>query len=80
MKALLTAWHESASCLWCEKNRECVSVDFGDGFLTRATMCWQCVQKAVKVRAQQERSSNAPAETKQPNPSGRPSARRDAEQ
>jgi len=54
MHVTLSEWRESASCGWCEKDKECVSVSFDDGFLKQATLCWTCLQKAVKVRSRQE--------------------------
>lgn len=52
MKALLSKWHASETCLWCQKERECVTVDFGDGFITKGTLCWGCLQKTVRVKSQ----------------------------
>lgn len=51
MKTLISAWHEAAECVWCEKEKETVSVEFGDGFLTNSQICWRCLQKAIRVRA-----------------------------
>ena len=50
MRVTLTAWHENDSCTWCERTKECVTVDFADGFLTSAPLCWRCLQKSVRVR------------------------------
>ena len=52
MKALLKNWHASETCLWCQKERECVTVDFGDGFISNGTLCWGCLQKTVRVKSQ----------------------------
>ena len=49
MSVHLTNWHQEALCTWCEKSRECVTTEFGDGFLKAAPLCWACLQKAVKV-------------------------------
>lgn len=57
MEAKLTSWHESATCAWCERERECVTVDFGDGFISHSELCWACLQKAVKVRSKQDQGS-----------------------
>lgn len=51
MKALISERHANASCIWCEKDTECVTVEFSDGFLTKNAICWRCLQKAVKVRS-----------------------------
>ncbi len=57
MNLKLTDWHDSTQCTWCEKkDRECVTADFGDGFLQKAALCWSCLTKAVRVRARQSPS------------------------
>ena len=53
MNVSLTAWHSEQACTWCEKQKECVSVSFDDGFLKNAPLCWGCLQKAVRVRSRQ---------------------------
>lgn len=53
MHVTLHAWHNEQSCTWCEKQRECVSVTFEDGFLKNAPLCWGCLQKSVRVRTRQ---------------------------
>lgn len=53
MKALISQWNAVETCVWCEKDKECVTVEFGDGFLRNSALCWRCLQKAVRVRAQQ---------------------------
>ena len=57
MNVTLTAWHETETCTWCERTKECVTADFGDGFIQNAQLCWRCLQKAVKVRSRQESHS-----------------------
>ncbi len=54
MHVHLTVWHDSATCVWCEKAKECVTVSFQDGFMKDTPLCWKCFAKAVKVRSQQE--------------------------
>jgi hypothetical protein len=61
MKVTLTNWHETTTCAWCEKEHECVTADFGDGFIQHAALCWKCLQKAVKVRSRQERERTTKA-------------------
>lgn len=64
MKALITEWHESGNCVWCEKTTECVTAEFSDGFLAKNTICWKCIQKVVKVKSRQtadNRASNPPS-------------------
>ncbi|QDT64068.1 hypothetical protein [Calycomorphotria hydatis] len=56
----LSTWQPSCTCVWCEKERECVETTFSDGFLEKANLCWKCLQTSYKVRSrQQEPSSNA---------------------
>lgn len=50
MNVTLTAWDERAACTWCEREKECVTVVFADGFLASVPLCWRCLQKAVRVR------------------------------
>lgn len=59
MEAKLTAWLVSSTCAWCEKDRECVTAEFSDGFIGRSNLCWGCLQKAVKVRSKQEQPTLA---------------------
>ena len=64
MNVSLTDWHEKQGCMWCEKERECVTVSFDDGFLKNAALCWGCLQKSVRVRS---RHQNKPATKPQQN-------------
>ena len=59
MKALITRWFASATCVWCEREKECVTAEFGDGFLAKSQICWGCLQKAIKVRSQQDQADAA---------------------
>jgi len=59
----LTAWHEKETCTWCEKSLECVTADFGDGFIRNAPLCWKCLQKAVKVRNRQDATTQRASAT-----------------
>ena len=59
MDVKLTAWNENDTCTWCERTKECVTADFGDGFIKSAPLCWKCLQKAVKVRNRQEGGTRA---------------------
>lgn len=54
MKAVLSAWQESATCTWCEKVRECIVVTFSDRFLEDSPLCWKCLQTSFKVRSRQK--------------------------
>jgi len=54
MNVSLSDWHEKAVCTWCQKEAEGVTASFAGGFLRRATLCWKCLQQAVRVHAGQE--------------------------
>ena len=54
MEAKITAWHEVVSCTWCEKEKAGVTVDFNDGFIHEAPLCWSCLERAVKVHARKD--------------------------
>lgn len=64
MKVLLTTWQESATCSWCDRTKECVTAEFGDGFLSKGPMCWPCLQKSVRARNRQEQNGKQVAEQK----------------
>lgn len=53
MHVVLTTWNERDTCTWCEREKECVTAAFADGFLDSVPLCWKCLQKAVKVRSRQ---------------------------
>jgi hypothetical protein len=67
MKVNLSRHHTAAKCCWCEKDRECVSVTFSDGFIKNEPMCWKCLQTAFKVRSRQDQE---PANTDSENKTG----------
>lgn len=54
MNVSLTAWHDKSGCTWCDKEKECVTVTFDNGFLKNSPLCWPCLQKAVRVRYRQQ--------------------------
>ena len=51
MKVVLSGRQETAKCVWCEKDRECVQTTFSDGLFANAMLCWKCLQTAFKVRS-----------------------------
>lgn len=53
MKALISALAEKATCTWCEKETEAVTVEFDGGFLTKGWLCWKCLQQATRVHHKQ---------------------------
>ncbi len=58
MKVVLSQHHENANCCWCEKDRECVTLTFSDGFIQDESMCWKCLQTAFKVRSRQKTNTS----------------------
>ena len=52
MKVVLSGRHESAKCVWCERDRETVTTTFSDGLFKDSSLCWKCLQTAFKVRSQ----------------------------
>ncbi len=54
MNINISEHHTSETCTWCEKSKECVTADFNDAFIGKAAMCWNCLQKAVKVSSRKE--------------------------
>lgn len=61
MKALISAYHESHSCTWCNKTAECVTVQFDGGFLQKGPLCWRCLQQATRVHHTQSHNGQQPA-------------------
>jgi len=67
MKALISRWFAAATCVWCEREKECVTAEFADGFLAKSQICWRCLQKAIKVRSQQD-PAGSESKTSKANP------------
>lgn len=61
MHVTLSSFNPIGACAWCEREKETVTADFGDGFIRQAALCWRCLQKAVRVH-QRQAESIAPAE------------------
>lgn len=61
MKALISAYYESASCAWCNKTAECVTVQFEGGFLHKSELCFKCLQQSVRVHHKQAGGDDKPA-------------------
>ncbi len=57
MQVTVKGVSEQETCVWCEKEKECVRADFGDSFAGDAQFCWRCFQKAVKVQSQKSKRS-----------------------
>ncbi|QEG21022.1 hypothetical protein [Mariniblastus fucicola] len=65
MKVVLSKRHEQANCCWCEKERECVTVTFSDGFIKQGSLCWKCLQTAYKVRSLHSGQASSEPESSQ---------------
>ncbi|TWT84271.1 hypothetical protein CA13_57470 [Planctomycetes bacterium CA13] len=65
MKVVLSDRQETAKCVWCEKDKECVKTSFSDGLIREAWLYWKCLQAAFKVRSRGSKSEL----TKPENPS-----------
>ncbi len=63
MQVVISAFHQSQSCTWCEKQTEAVTVEFYGGFLQNCALCWKCLQQAIRVHHRQEFGGES-AETK----------------
>jgi hypothetical protein len=60
MKALITDYHESTNCTWCEKTNEAITVQFEGGFLQKGPLCWKCLQQATRVHHKQDSATSKP--------------------
>lgn len=56
MQVTISAFHETETCAWCEKQTEAVAVEFHGGFLQECPLCWKCLQQAVRVQHRQASS------------------------
>lgn len=63
MQIEITDWSEADTCLWCSKEKESVTVTFDGGFLSAATLCWHCLQNAVRVRSRQPAATEDATDT-----------------
>jgi hypothetical protein len=50
---MISAYHETVSCTWCNKSAEGVSVNFEGGFLHKSDLCFKCLQQSVRVHHKQ---------------------------
>lgn len=58
MKALISAFHESTKCMWCQKTSEGITVQFDGGFLRDGELCWKCLQQATRVHHEQQSATS----------------------
>ncbi len=65
MNVTLGALHESATCTWCARSKECIIATFDNGFIQSEPLCWSCLKNAVKVQSRK----NSPGKSKDRPPS-----------
>ena len=53
MHAVISGYHESKPCTWCNRQAEGVTVEFDGGFLQKGPLCWKCLQQATRVHHKQ---------------------------
>lgn len=53
MKAMISGYHKSTTCEWCEKSNEAVTIEFERGFLKQSALCFRCLQQAIRVHHKQ---------------------------
>ena len=61
MRILISAYHDSTSCTWCNRTVEGVTAEFDGGFLQKGPLCWRCLQQATRVHDAQSQSANKSA-------------------
>jgi hypothetical protein len=66
MNVTISAWHESATCTWCQKDGEAVTVTFESGFLRDSDLCWKCLHQAVRVHHTQQAETKKRCEHAKP--------------
>ena len=57
MKVQITGYHKSITCTWCDRSTEAVTVEFEDGFLRRAELCFRCLQHSIRVHHKQSKQT-----------------------
>ncbi len=61
MRIVISEYHESCSCTWCNRTAEGVMAEFDGGFLQKGLLCWRCLQQATRVHHLQSHGENPPA-------------------
>lgn len=59
MRAIISEYHESTSCTWCERDTEGVTVEFDAGFLQRGPLCFKCLHQSIRVHHKQNSNSGS---------------------
>ena len=56
-RIVISQWHDSSDCNWCDRTKECVTAEHEDGFLSKGPMCWACLRNSVQARSRCEQTS-----------------------
>lgn len=57
MRAVITDFNETSSCLWCDRTAEGVQIVFEEFAIGEGHLCWKCLQQAVRVYHKQQPSA-----------------------
>ncbi len=69
LKILLVPLAEKSACFWCEnKKKLTISAEFSNGFLRGKPLCFDCLERAVRVQT----ASEAVRQEQQGQPAGAP--------
>ena len=60
MRAVITDFEESASCLWCSRTAEGVHIAFEEFCIGEGHLCWKCLQQAIRVYHKQHAAAEPP--------------------
>jgi hypothetical protein len=60
MRAVITDFNETSSCLWCDRTAEGVQIAFEDFCIGEGHLCWKCLQQAVRVYHKQQPATEPP--------------------
>ena len=77
LKILLVPLAEKSACFWCEnKKKLTISTEFSNGFLRGKPLCFDCLERAVRVQtaseAVRQEQQSQPAAAPPPAPEGKP--------
>ncbi len=76
LKILLVPLSEKSACFWCEnKKKLTISTEFSNGFLRGKPLCFDCLERAVRVQtaseAVRQEQQSQPAAAPTPPPEGK---------
>lgn len=76
LKILLVPLAEKSACFWCEdKKKLTISTEFSNGFLRGKPLCFDCLERAVRVQtaseAVRQEQQGQPAAAPTPLPEGK---------